>query len=371
MASRRLYGGIGVWLFGEIQYPTADDTMTQGRSRGSLYINRYIKTIVQQLDNVTPSSVKAHSTLNVAKAVSNLTSGSHNIVVVGSFPVGTIMSRYSAPIAKMGLYLYYDPEKQDDGTQGRWKAMRREVVEKPITLSGPPPPSPIVYLHTEAYSTEIETKTSIFLAPCVKRRIARYKARSQTRSRSPLPVPQSQGTPELTQHNGSSWRIIDFEINDWGISSCSIQQEGKKLSQIHALHQSMLQQYPVTEYVKAPLPIILEIYYQITSSRKEASPKKMAVPSSINLAKRIAIEPRYKAEKDKTDLQAVLDAWTDGNFMLAVGQQDKATGMMSAWRIVSPNENGAGKNVFLAYTPCAQKKSGAAQFGKWQAMNRR
>ena len=184
--------------------------------------------------------------------------------------------------------------------------MSTEVEEKPITLSGPPPPSPIVYLHTEAYPTEIETKTSIFLAPYVKRRIARYKARSQTRSRSPLTVPQSQGTPESTQHNGSSWRITDFEINDWVVNSCSIQQEGKKLSQIHALHQSMLQQYPDIEYVKTPLPITLEIYY-LTSSRKKASPKKMAVASPINLTKRIAIESRYKVERDKTYLQAVLE----------------------------------------------------------------
>ena len=39
--------------------------------------------------------------------------------------------------------------------------------------------------------------------------------------------------------------------------------------------------------------------------------------------------------------------------MLALVQQDTATGMISAWRVVSPNENGAGKKVFLAYTPGA------------------
>ena len=91
----------------DLQYLTADNTINQGSFRGSLNIVKYIKTIVQQLDNVTPSGAKAHSKLDVAKAVSNLTSGSYNIVVVSSFSIRTSMSRHSAPIAKMNLYLFF------------------------------------------------------------------------------------------------------------------------------------------------------------------------------------------------------------------------------------------------------------------------
>ena len=340
-----------------------------GRFR-SLTIRIDISHIIQCLNRITPPSEKPHSAQAVAKAVLELTSGSHNTVVVSNFVAGTLVSRYCATIAKMDLYLYLNPETQDSGTQGGWKAMWREVEQKPVILKGPPPTPQIVYL-TGRYSTDIEQKTHIFLAPHVRKRIAQLKAQSKSRSRSPSPVPHSQMLFASSQQNGLSWRIINFDINDWKIRTSSIQHEGRKLSQVHALLQSMQQQYPDNECAKTPLPILLEIYYQITNFKNGSTDRTIAVPLQAILGKRVAAEARRELGKEKADLQALLGAWTDGSFVLAVVQQEAVSGMMSAWRAVPPNENGVVNNLFLQYTAASQTGEGGEKVGKWQAFERK